>query len=101
MNARDAEKQFLTEAVELAQVHELETSVLDRCCEDVFDLAPMLTTALARAHVLIYIYIEAPNAEHAHRFIRASSKLRSIARASYCHSELERGVSNKGLGLSR
>ena len=47
-----------------------------------------LPTALAGEHALAYTYIEAPNAEFAHRFGPDSSKLRSIATGLHERMEL-------------
>ena len=81
-------RQSLKVAAELAQVHDMEIALLDTCCNDLLDLPHGLPTALAGEHALGYTYIEAPNAEFAHRFGPDSSKLRSIARGLHERMEL-------------
>ena len=56
---------FLVPA-KLAQVHDVETTVLDTCYDDVLDFLEMLFNLWAFKHVLIYPDIEAPNADARH-----------------------------------
>ena len=50
-------------APELAQVHDVESTVLHARCDDDLDLAQVLSDAFTAEHVLIDTNIEAPNAE--------------------------------------
>ena len=53
-------------AAELAQVHDVESTVLHARCDDVLDLAQVSSALFTAEHVLIDTNIEAPNAENAH-----------------------------------
>ena len=66
-------------AAKLAQVHDVETTVLDTCYDDVLDFVEILFNLLAFKHVLIYTDIEAPNADARHLlYPRHIYKLSSI-----------------------
>ena len=58
--------------------------VCHTCCDVVFDLVDAILVFLACEHALCDTYVEAPNAHHAHRSIKTSSKLISIGVMQSC-----------------
>ena len=72
-------RQSLTVAAELAQIHDVESSALDTCCDDAFDLVHIFFSFFASEHVLTNTYIEAPNAENGYRWTRYSRHFKQLA----------------------
>ena len=66
-------------AAKLAQVHDVETTVLDTCYDDVLDFVEIMLNLSAFKLVLVHTDIEAPNADARHLlYPRHIYKLSSI-----------------------